>query len=301
MNKIIFTITAIAVLFIVSCTNSNFKSPKEILTINEVLEMSKNNILLVDVRNADEIAEQSYDVKNIINIPLDSIEAKMNSIPKDKQVILVCQSGMRSAQALEILKKKEFTNLANMEGGMNAWSEAGLPIKTSETVAATEKKACCANPNSKDCNPDGTCKVSSKTDEKACCSDTDKAKCATDKNSSTSKTTIDSKNRLEVYAFHGTNQCTTCKNMKANTKATLDYYFAEELKSGKIVFQIIDVDDAKNEKLAEKFQATGTALMINQVKNGKEKIIDLSEMAFEKANDKDLFMADLKNQINQLK
>ena len=37
-----------------------------------------------------------------------------------------------------------------------------------------------------------------------------------------------SKNRLEVYAFHGTRQCETCKNMKANTKATLDNYFEEE-------------------------------------------------------------------------
>lgn len=88
--------------------------------------------------------------------------------------------------------------------------------------------------------------------------------------------------------------------MKANTKATLDTYFAEELKTGKIVFQIVDVDDKKNEKLAEKFEATGTALMINQVKGGKEKIIDLSDMAFEKANDKALFVADLKSKINGL-
>jgi hypothetical protein len=56
----------------------------------------------------------------------------------------------------------------------------------------------------------------------------------------------------------------------------------------------------KNEKLAEKFEATGTALMINQVKGGKEKIIDLSDMAFEKANDKALFVADLKSKINGL-
>ena len=40
--------------------------------------------------------------------------------------------------------------------------------------------------------------------------------------------------------------------------------------------------------------------MINQVKGGKEKIIDLSDMAFEKANDKALFVADLKSKINGL-
>ncbi len=110
----------------------------------------------------------------------------------------------------------------------------------------------------------------------------------------------DSSTRIEVYAFHGTNQCETCKNMKAHTKATLEKYFAEELKSGKIVFQIIDVDDPQNEKIAEKFQATGTALMLNEIKNGEEKIIDLSDMAFEKANEKELFVEDFKYRIAEL-
>lgn len=296
MNKIIFTLTVLAT-FAVSCNNSNFKSPKETFNTNEVSEMIKGNVLLVDVRNTDEIAEQSYDVKNIINIPLDSIEAKMNLIPKDKQVILVCQGGKRSKEAYDILVKKGFTNLANMEGGMNAWSEAGLPTKNNELVAGTEKKACCANPNSKDCNPDGTCKTIEKAEEKPCCSGADKSKCATDKSTSIASTTINNKNRLEVYAFHGTRQCETCKNMKANTKATLDKYFSEELKTGKIVYQIIDVDDEKNEKLAEKYQATGTALMINKVVNGKDNISDWSDFAFDKANDASAFIPELKTKI----
>lgn len=104
-------------------------------------------------------------------------------------------------------------------------------------------------------------------------------------------------NRLEIYAFHGTRQCETCKNMKANTKTTLDKYFAEELKSGKIIYQVIDVDDEKNEPLAEKFQATGTALMINKVVNGKDSISDWSQFAFDKANNPDAFIPELKVKI----
>jgi thioredoxin-related protein len=104
-------------------------------------------------------------------------------------------------------------------------------------------------------------------------------------------------NRLEVYAFHGTRQCETCKNMKGNTKATLDKYFANELKSGVIVYQVIDVDDDENEKLAEKFQATGTALMINKVIDGKDNISDWSEFAFDKANDANVFNPELKIKI----
>lgn len=107
-------------------------------------------------------------------------------------------------------------------------------------------------------------------------------------------------NRLEVYCFHGTRQCETCKNMKTNTKATLDKYFASQLKDSSIVFAIVDVDEEKNEKIAEKFQATGTALMINKVVNGKDSIVDWSDFAFEKANDNDVFISELKTMIEKV-
>jgi thioredoxin-related protein len=58
-------------------------------------------------------------------------------------------------------------------------------------------------------------------------------------------TSVAKQNRLEVYCFHGTRQCETCKNMKANTKTALDKYFASQLKDSSIVFSIIDVDDEK--------------------------------------------------------
>ncbi|MEO8147827.1 MAG: nitrophenyl compound nitroreductase subunit ArsF family protein [Bacteroidia bacterium] len=303
MQKIILTLTAVASIFIMSCNSNssqkNFVSEKETFTPKEAAEILKGNALLIDVREPDELVEQSYDVKNSINIPLDSIESKTNSIPKDKQVILACQKGGRSQQAYDLLKKKGFTNIANLEGGMNAWDEAGLPTET----GVTEKKACCANPNSKDCNPDGTCKSTASEKEKKDCKYDANGKCIGDsKSCSKTETKISStstsiKNHLEVYAFHGTRQCTTCKNMKANTKAALDKYFSEELKNGKIVFQIIDVDDAANEKLAEKYQATGTALMINNVVNGKDSIIDWSDFAFEKANDETAFIPELKKKI----
>lgn len=111
-------------------------------------------------------------------------------------------------------------------------------------------------------------------------------------------TSVVKQSRLEVYCFHGTRQCETCKNMKANTKTALDKYFASQLKDSSIVFSIIDVDDEKNEKLAEKFQATGTALMINKVVNGKDSIIDWSDFAFEKANDNEVFISELKTMID---
>lgn len=122
-------------------------------------------------------------------------------------------------------------------------------------------------------------------------------KVETETTNSETQTVAAKQNRLEVYCFHGTRQCETCKNMKANTKKTLDTYFASQLKDSSIVFLIVDVDDEKNEKLAEKFQATGTALMINKVINGKDSIVDWSDFAFEKANNESEFIPELKTKI----
>ncbi|OGS69217.1 MAG: hypothetical protein A3F91_03585 [Flavobacteria bacterium RIFCSPLOWO2_12_FULL_35_11] len=105
------------------------------------------------------------------------------------------------------------------------------------------------------------------------------------------------KNVIEVIDFHSTNRCKTCKAIEANTKYTLDTYFANELKSGKITFKIINVDKEENEKLAEKFQASGTSLFLNVVKNGKAKQIDLTEFAFMNGNDQKAFSEELKQTI----
>lgn len=106
--------------------------------------------------------------------------------------------------------------------------------------------------------------------------------------------------RVDLYAFHGTRQCTTCKNMKAFTKTTLDKYFAKEIKEGLLTYQIIDVDEEKNYELAEKFEATGTALMVNNIQKGKEDIEDWSDFAFEFANgDQAVFENKLKQMLSE--
>jgi rhodanese-related sulfurtransferase len=176
MKKTILILSAIASIFLGACNNhqaestqtetptkdsvtTNFISPKADITVDEALALSKEGALIIDVREPDEIAELAYDVKEVNNIPLGELESRLAEVPKDKQVIVVCKKGGRSAKAYELLKEKGFENIANMEGGMEAWSEKGLP-----TLAGGEKKACCDNPNSKDCNPDGTCKKT--TDKK---------------------------------------------------------------------------------------------------------------------------------------
>ena len=103
--------------------------------------------------------------------------------------------------------------------------------------------------------------------------------------------------KIEVLDFHSTHRCMTCNDIEANTEYTLDTYFSNELKESKITFQVINVDEKKNEKIAEKFEASGTALFMNVIKSGNETQIDLTEFAFMKGVDQEAFSKELKSKI----
>ena len=108
----------------------------------------------------------------------------------------------------------------------------------------------------------------------------------------------ESVSKIEVLDFHSTHRCITCNAIEANTKYTLETYFAEELKENKITFQVINVDEKENEKIAEKFEASGTSLFLNVIKNGKETQIDLTNFAFANGNDQEVFSKQLKTKID---
>ncbi len=64
------------------------------------------NVVLVDVRNPDELEEGS--VKGALNIPLGVIEDRMEELPKDKKIVLFCNTGVRAEMAYRLLKKSGF-------------------------------------------------------------------------------------------------------------------------------------------------------------------------------------------------
>lgn len=78
--------------------------------------------------------------------------------------------------------------------------------------------------------------------------------------------------RIEVFLFHATQRCASCINIGKFAKQTIDNNFKEELNSGKIVFREINIDLPENYELAEKFQASGSALFVNTIRGGKDYI-----------------------------
>lgn len=99
-------------------------APKEAFTL------SQQGVLLVDVREADEVAQKRYEVTNYLNLPLSKLADMYEELPTGQQLIIACLSGGRSQKAITFLQTKGYEELLNLEGGIKAWEAAGLPVSS---------------------------------------------------------------------------------------------------------------------------------------------------------------------------
>ena len=93
-----------------------------------VMLMSRSKPLILDVRNATEFA--TGHIQGAKNIPLAELGSRIKEIEKfkDKPVLVHCQRGMRAKSACSILRAQQFSQLNNLQGGLDTWVEAKLPL-----------------------------------------------------------------------------------------------------------------------------------------------------------------------------
>jgi hydroxyacylglutathione hydrolase len=90
------------------------------------LEPKLKNVTVLDVRSANEWNEGH--LPGAKHIPLGYLEDRLGEIPADRPVVVQCQSGGRSAIAASILERAGVRDVANLTGGLNAWTASGLPV-----------------------------------------------------------------------------------------------------------------------------------------------------------------------------
>jgi len=78
--------------------------------------------------------------------------------------------------------------------------------------------------------------------------------------------------KLEVYYFHATARCYSCRTIGQYVKETMEGKYAEQLKNGKIDYREINVDLPENKDIALKYQASGSSLFINRIIGGEDNI-----------------------------
>ena len=102
----------------------------------------KKGALLVDVREKAAVEQLAYDVPNIINIPLSEFEERFHEIPKDKKVVMVCKGGSSSLRAAGFLVNHGYSNVVNMQHGLDRWVQKGFPTKGDITLVSGEGSCC---------------------------------------------------------------------------------------------------------------------------------------------------------------
>ncbi|MDX9859706.1 MAG: rhodanese-like domain-containing protein [Rhodospirillales bacterium] len=92
-------------------------------------------VVIVDVRTHGEFTGSLGHVPGAVNVPLNELADRLAAGAsgmdglKDLPVFVICKTANRSPSAARLLKKRGFTNVMVVKGGMSAWKRAGLPIE----------------------------------------------------------------------------------------------------------------------------------------------------------------------------
>lgn len=83
--------------------------------------------LLLDVREPNEF--EAVRAEGAVLLPMSSFVVRMNELPKDRPILVICASGNRSAAVAGHLLRNGWTEVVNVAGGTNGWEKAGLPTR----------------------------------------------------------------------------------------------------------------------------------------------------------------------------
>jgi rhodanese-related sulfurtransferase len=99
--------------------------PAEV-SVDEAAALREGGAFMLDVRQPEEWIE--YHIPGSTLIPLDQLEARLNEIPQDQEVVVVCRSGNRSQVGRDILLKGGYEQVTSMAGGLNGWRATGYEV-----------------------------------------------------------------------------------------------------------------------------------------------------------------------------
>jgi rhodanese-related sulfurtransferase len=88
--------------------------------VAEKLRQKSNRLLLLDVREDDE--RELAVIEPSLHIPMREVPQRLSELPKDREIVVYCHSGARSAMVAGFLEARGYREVANLSGGIDAWS-----------------------------------------------------------------------------------------------------------------------------------------------------------------------------------
>jgi len=128
-----FGVVIVAAILVISMLNGGEATddtlPREVST-SEAFAKREAGAFILDVREPEEWEE--YHIPGSTLIPLGVLESRVDELPRDQEIVVVCRSGNRSQQGRDILVQADFKQVTSMSGGLTGWRSAGYPTVTGE-------------------------------------------------------------------------------------------------------------------------------------------------------------------------
>ncbi|NDI98971.1 rhodanese-like domain-containing protein [Flavobacterium sp. LaA7.5] len=126
MKKIIYIFTLL--LIVIACDEPKKQSVMLVKPTVFYEKMAEQKGKVVDVRTPEEY--KGGHLKEAVNIHLydKDFEQRIEELDKEKPVYVYCKVGGRSAEAVKIMEEKGFNSIVELEGGIDAWTQAKKPI-----------------------------------------------------------------------------------------------------------------------------------------------------------------------------
>src|SRR5206468_2966692 len=97
----------------------------------EALDARPAGAVVLDVREPAEFAHGH--IPEAINLPQADLATRLEELPRDRPIMVICQAGLRSLRSAQFLIQMGFAQVASIKGGTAAWSEAGRPLAEGDT------------------------------------------------------------------------------------------------------------------------------------------------------------------------
>ena len=106
---------------------------------SDAVKLINNGAVVVDLRSTD--AHGRGHIVSARSIPHDELEAKASSLADEKTtpVVAVCDNGISSTKSVNLLRGLGFESVYGLKGGMNGWTQAGLPVVTGKKTKSKGK------------------------------------------------------------------------------------------------------------------------------------------------------------------
>jgi rhodanese-related sulfurtransferase len=126
-----------------ACSQQSNKKPEsrqtnaeQVKPISELLSpaafakrMKEKPGLLIDVRTPQETAKGIIEGAKLLNLFDDNFENEIDKLDRNTTYYVYCASGGRSSEAAELMIKKGFKHVVDLEGGYMRWTKEGMPVK----------------------------------------------------------------------------------------------------------------------------------------------------------------------------